>query len=111
MDVIDLLNVRCSDYDGKPIKNKLPDELKERFKTEKQWIDEGKRVTSNARFVEMHPNAMNKKLCKYYLDEEVEDLPYDVKICATCSLRHAEEGRCPVAGTFVSGDGHCNEWI
>ena len=69
MDIIDLLNASCSDYDGKPIKNKLPEEIKNRFKTEKQWLDEGKQIKESARFVEMHPNAMYKRLCKYYLDE------------------------------------------
>lgn len=110
MDVIDLLHIRTSDYDGKPIKNKLPEELKSRFRTEKQWLDEGKQIKENARFVEMHPNAMNKKLCKYYLDEEVEPLSADTEICANCIWRYAEEGRCPVAGTFVSSSGHCFEW-
>lgn len=106
-----MLNVRRSDYDGKPIKNKLPDEIRYRFKTEKQWIDEGKQLRENARYIEMHPNAMNKKLCKYYLDEEVETLSLDKKICANCKLRRAEAGRCVVMGTFVSGTSHCSEWI
>ena len=110
MDITDLLNVGASDYDGKPIKNKLPEDLKCRFRTEKQWLDEGKQIKENARFVEMHPNAMNKKLCKYYLDEEVEPLSADKEICANCVLRNVEEGRCPVMGSFVSSSGHCSEW-
>ena len=67
------LNIRCSDYDGKPIKNKLPTEIKERFKTAKQWPYEGKQVKENAKFVEMHPNATNNRLCRYYFDTEIED--------------------------------------
>lgn len=106
-----LTNVTTSMYDGKPIKNKLPEELKSRFLTEKQWIDEGKQIKENAKFVEMHPNSMNKKLCKYYFDEEVEPLSADAKICANCSLRTSEYGRCPVAGSFVSGVGYCSEWV
>lgn len=110
MDITALLNVRISDYDGKPIKNKLPEELKSRFLTEKQWLDEGMQLKEGARFVEMHPNAMNKKLCKYYMDEEVEPLSADREMCATCSLRYADEGRCPVMGSHVSASGHCSEW-
>ena len=30
-----------SDYDGLPVKSQLPEELKERLKTEKQWLWEG----------------------------------------------------------------------
>ena len=111
MSIEDLGNVTTSMYDGKPIKNKLPDEIKDRFLTEKQWIDEGKQLKEDAKFIEMHPNAMNKKLCKYYIDEEVEPLSEDKEICANCSLRTAEFGRCPVAGSFVSGTGHCSEWV
>lgn len=111
MDIIELLNVRCSDYDGKPIKNKLPEEFKDRFKTEKQWLDEGKQLKADARFVEMHPNAMNKKLCKYYLDEDLEDVSPNREICVNCGLRYAEQGRCPVMGGFVSADGRCSEWV
>ncbi len=108
--MIDLSNVRVSEYDGKPIKNKLPEELKSKFLTEKQWIDEGKQIKEDAEYIEMHPNAMNKKLCKYYFVDDVEPLSSDKEICANCSLRYVESGRCPVAGQFVSGTGHCSEW-
>ncbi len=110
-DIVNLLkNVRCSDYDGKPIKNKLPNELKEYFKTENQWLDIGMSIKENAIYVDMHPNSMNKKLCKYYYHTDVEPISADVEVCATCSLRQLEEGRCPVAGGFVSPKHRCSEW-
>lgn len=110
MDIIELLNVRCSDYDGKPIKNKLPEGLGKRFLTEKQWLDKGMQLKEGAWCVEMHPSVPTIKLFKYYLDTEVESLRDDIEICATCLLRYSEEGRCPVAGSYVSASGHCSEW-
>ena len=101
---------RLSDYDGLPIKNKLPIELREKFKTKNQWLEEGMQVKEDAKFYEMHPNAMNKKLCEYFLDTEVKPLDGNLEICANCRFRRLDEGRCPVAGDFVSLRGHCSEW-
>lgn len=111
MDIIDLLNVRRSDFDGKPIKNKLPQEIKELFKTEKQWLEEGMQLKEDACFVEMHPNATSNRVCKYYTEDEVELMDSSVEICANCGFQHLENGRCLIMGDFVSVNGHCSEWI
>ena len=54
-----------SSYDGLPVKNHLPVELRERFKTENQWLESG--------YLEMHPTAVSRTLCTYYLDTQVEE--------------------------------------
>lgn len=60
------VDVVCSDYDGLPIKNRLPDELRNAFKTRKQWLELGRVPSGTATAVPMHPNSMNKKLIDYY---------------------------------------------
>lgn len=101
---------RLSTYDGKPIKNWLPDEIKEKFWTENQWLDKGMVLKKNAEAIEMHSHVNGMKLYKYYFETEVEPLTDEIEKCANCVYRYAEEGRCPVMGEFVSPKGHCSEW-
>ena len=97
-----------SDYDGKPVKNQLPAELKNRLKTENQWMDQGYSVKENEQGYEMHSNMMSKKLFTYYLDKQVEKIDEDEEICATCKL-HSERF-CVVMGDYIRLNGHCSEW-
>lgn len=57
-----------SSYDGLPVKNHLPVELRERFKTENQWLESGYVLVVGAVGLEMHPTAVSRTLCTYYLD-------------------------------------------
>lgn len=100
-----------SSYDGLPVKNHLPVALRERFKTENQWLESGYMLVAGVVGIEMHPNAMNKKLCTYYLDSQViERTVYDKdsQICATCGWR--QNRYCPFAGGFVGMKHSCSEW-
>jgi len=65
---------RFSEYDGFPIKNKLPLEVRERLKTRKQWEDYdcSVRIKPDATPYWMHPSVPDKKLVDYYLDSDVE---------------------------------------
>lgn len=99
-----------SEWDGLPIKNKLPEELKCRLKTEIQWIEEGFVVKSTSMVYEMHPSVMAKRTFKYYLDKDVEPITADnnFKSCLTCGIR---SGRfCEVAGDWVGLKNCCSEW-
>lgn len=60
-----------SEWDGLPIKSLLPEELRERFRTEPQWRVLGLYPAENAKAVEMHPMAGNRRICQYYLDTQV----------------------------------------
>ena len=59
-----------SSYDGLPVKNHLPVELRERFKTENQWLESGYVLVVGAVGLEMHPTAVSRTLCTYYLDNQ-----------------------------------------
>ena len=101
---------RFSEWDGLPIKNHLPDELKERMKTENQWLEYGYVIKVDAPAYEMHPSVMAKKTFVYYLDKDVEAITGEntPKNCLTCSMR---EGRfCAIAGDYVSSKNCCSEW-
>lgn len=100
-----------SDWDGLPVKNHLPAELRERLKTKNQWLEVGFVVKENAVKYEMHPSSLAKKLFIYYLDSDTERLSAEVppKNCMTCGRRN---GRfCNVAGGFISSQDCCSEWI
>lgn len=60
-----------SAYDGLPVKNHLPEEIKDRFRTENQWLESGYRLVAGAVGREMHPSTMSKRLYTYYLDDQV----------------------------------------
>ena len=62
-----------SSYDGLPVKNHLPVELRERFKTENQWLESGEMFMNCSVRLEMHPTAVSRTLCTYYLDTQVEE--------------------------------------
>lgn len=100
-----------SSYDGLPVKNHLPAELKERFRTENQWLEDGYVLMSGVEGMEMHPNAMSRQLYTYYLDSQVmkrEEYDRESEICATCKWR--EDRYCPFAGGYVSMKHSCSEW-
>lgn len=110
--IIDGVGIKdLSEWDRKPVKNKLPMELKERMKTEKQWLEMGYLIKKNAKGYEMHPNMMSKKLFLYYLDSQVEKMTNlnAQKNCGTCSYR--ENRYCFIAGDFVGVSNCCSEWV
>lgn len=99
-----------SEWDGLPVKNHLPAELQSRLKTKSQWLEAGCVLKDGARKYELHPSAMAKRLCTYYLDVDVEPvMPGSApQSCLTCQLR---SGRyCVVAGDFVGANQRCSEW-
>ena len=99
-----------SDKDGLPVKNRLPIELKERMKTQNQWLEEGFCIKEGATRYEMHPNCLSYKTFDYILDKDVEKLTEDnmPKCCRTCAI---SDGRfCAVAGDYVSATHYCSEW-
>ena len=105
---IENIEIIClSEWDNQPIKNKLPKELKERLRTENQWLERRRRVKEGAVGYNMHSNSMNKKLCTYYLESQTEKMTGEV-CCATCAIK---TGRyCPVMSTHVSMTHKCSEW-
>lgn len=99
-----------SEWDGKPYKNHLPCGLKERMKTENQWLEAGFLLKSGATGYEMHPHAMTKKLFTYYIDTDVVEFSEKTasRNCLTCKIR---TGRfCVFAGDYVSANNCCSEW-
>ncbi len=95
---------------GIPVKNHLPEELKERLKTEKQWLDEGKSIKEGAECFEMHSSMRSFKTYKYFLENDVESVNEEKELCINCSLRNKRKF-CLVMGDRVSSDGHCSEWV
>lgn len=104
-----LYDVRLSEYDNQPIKNKLPEEIRGKFLTRKQWLEEGMTPKKDAIEYEMHPNSMNKKLCTYYFETDVEKLNDDIEMCANCRIR-GNSRFCVVMGEHVNMEWHCSEW-
>ena len=102
-----------SDYDGLPVKSQLPEELKERLKTEKQWLWEGYVVKpeEKERGYSIHPTMLNKKLCIYYFEDQVSNIQEgaNIKNCSTCNWP-SKNHYCICAGGRVSPDGRCSEW-
>lgn len=99
-----------SGWDSLPVKNHLPAELQNRLKTEKQWLEAGYVLKEGARKYELHPSALAKRLCAYYLDADVAPVTpgSTSQSCMTCQLR---DGRyCVVAGGFVGANQRCSEW-
>lgn len=99
-----------SEWDGLPVKNHLPSELKERMKTENQWLEAGYVVKAQATAYELHPSALAKRTCTYYLDEDVEAIHTDnaPRNCMTCSIRSGHY--CPVASDYVGSSYCCSEY-
>lgn len=97
-----------SEYDGKPIKTRLPEELKERLKTKNQWLESGFTVIPGATPYELHPALLNKKLCTYYFDTEVQKLPASTNCCSNC--RTYNHRYCVIAGEYVSPTHYCSEY-
>lgn len=99
-----------SEWDGLPVKNHLPAELQDRLKTENQWLEAGYVLKAGARKYELHPSALAKRLCAYYLDVDVEPVApaSDPQSCMTCQRRAGRH--CVVAGGFVGANQRCSEW-
>lgn len=102
---------RFSEYDELPIKNHLPPELRDRMKTERQWLDAGFLLKPEATKYEMHPAVLSKRTFIYYLDSDVEEMTMDNAPdhkCITCSYRPKKF--CLLQEAYVSPLGSCHEW-
>lgn len=110
IDFMKLLNKTSylSEYDGKVIKTRLPDELKARFQTRNQWLEKGFAPKEDAIAYEMHPTALNKKLCVYFLDEDVRNVNESLECCVTCSIY--KNKYCIIMGEYVSAHHKCSEY-
>ena len=105
----DLSMLDClSEYDNKIVKNHLPEEIKNRFLTKKQWLEKGFIPKENAKAIEMHPSWMSKILCEYYLDSDVESVPKSLECCSTCM--YYKNRFCKVNLYHVSADSRCSEY-
>lgn len=110
MQIDGVITTYLSEWDGLPVKNHLPAELQDRLKTENQWLEAGCVLKEGAKKYELHPSALAKRLCAYYLDVDVEPMASasDPQSCLTCKLC---SGRyCVVAGDFVGANQRCSEW-
>lgn len=97
-----------SEYDGKIVKTRLPENLKLRFLTKNQWLEKGFVPKENAVIYEMHPASLNKKTCNYYFDEDIEPCSKELKCCATCKTY--KNKYCVIAGEYVSVNSKCSEY-
>ena len=101
-----------SAYDGMPIKNEVPQELRERLKTRNQWFELGFVPKTDAVAYDFHPNDQHKLLRSYYLDTDVisskDPSAPTPKICKYCEYRYYKW--CPIAGDKVPDTHHCSEW-
>lgn len=95
-----------SDFDKKPVKSRLNSELKEKFLTEKQWLEKGFKPKVGAYAYLMHPSSLNKKTCAYYFVDDVETC--SLETCVFCC--YYKNRFCVVAGDFVSVCHHCSEF-
>lgn len=110
MQIDGVIATYLSEWDGLPVKNHLPAELQDRLKTENQWLEAGFVLKEGAQKYELHPSALAKRLCAYYLDVDVEPMAAASahQNCMTCQIR---SGRwCVVAGGFVGANQRCSEW-
>lgn len=111
-----LSSLHCSsEYDGKIVKNHLPEEIKKKFYTKNQWLEKGFIPKENAIGYEMHPTRMNKKLCCYYLDSDVEAVSDSLEICAACRwYGQGDYGKhnryCIIFGGYPGANHHCSEF-
>lgn len=95
-----------SEYDNKPVKSRLNSELKEKFLTEKQWLEKGFKPKENAFVYEMHPSSLNKKLCSYFFIDDVE-LCFQ-ECCAFCF--YYKNRYCSLMAYYVSVAHRCSEF-
>lgn len=97
-----------SEYDGKIVKNHLPPEIKDRFLTKNQWLEKGFVPKKDATVFEFHPSWMNKKLCSYFLDSDIEPVSDSLECCGTCKIY--KNRFCIIAGEHVSVNNRCSEY-
>lgn len=100
--------VRCSDKDGRPIKNKLPKDIQKIFKTEIQWIGELRKIKEGSEPLEMHPSAYNNRLVGYYHIDQTEPIDINTEICATCN--YYNNNYCTLELNYKSPKTRCSEW-
>lgn len=94
---------------GYPFKNKLPEEIKNRLLTKNQWLEMALTPKAEAKAYKMYANRTgHSPLYDYYLDTDVEPLPNDAEVCATCEIRCGKF--CDIAGEYINMTGHCSEW-
>ena len=92
-----------------PIKNRLPEDEREDFKTANQWAEHGCRPKRFAEPVLMRPSK-GRKPCRYYRTADVEFIDEDwAKTCLSCSVRQ-DSYYCPVAGGKIGRNARCSEW-
>lgn len=100
-------DVRVSQVDNVPIKNSLPDSIRDYFKTEKQWLEYGKKIKEGSVPYVMHPSVAHRQTSSYYLKEQTYDTPDEC--CATCTYRGPGR-KCIVAGGYVNLSARCSEY-
>ena len=95
-----------SEYDKKPVKSRLNEELKEKFLTANQWLEKGFKPKENSFIYEMHPSSLNKKLCEYFYIDDVE--PVFLETCAFCC--YYKNRFCTINCYHVSVNNKCSEF-
>ena len=90
-------------------KYRLPSELKERYKTEGEWIMEGKIVKATAEGRVMLETSSSKNPVKFYLDTEVQPIYSNTQVCASCIIRKTNNF-CPYKSCFVRFSNTCSHW-
>lgn len=101
---------RFSEVTGQPIKNHLPLKLRDKVKTENQWLEEGYCLKSGATPYIMHPSVGAKRTFVYYLYTDVEQITSQnsPKCCMTCG--YCSNRWCVVNEQHISPKGCCSEW-
>ena len=59
-----------SEWDGLPVKSRLPPEVEAGFKTRNQWEEQDLYPKDDARPVRMHPSSRAKRTFDYYSRED-----------------------------------------
>ena len=92
-----------------PVKNLLPEDEKDDFKTASQWMELGFEPKRFALPVRMRPSK-GRRPCSYFRSADVEPLPDSrAENCVTCSMR-GDSYFCPFAGERIGRWGRCSEW-
>ena len=91
------MGYRILDYDielvsefGLCYKNKLPEELKRRLFTRKQWLEKGFVLKEGAREYLMHSQKNYRNRVIYYLDTDVVDYVGEINRCSEWENKYAK---------------------
>lgn len=63
-----------SEWDGLPVKSRLPPEVEAGFKTRNQWEEQDLYPKDDARPVRMHPSSRAKRTFDYYCVSDIEEV-------------------------------------